>query len=382
MRIGVLIRRLNQLRWAEGAIRAAHARGHAVMLLLDQRGSSTGPKASERPDHRTIPARFAAWASYQRVGWAEPVDALLIPAPLGIDWASLPRAEVRAALQTSVSDALNFQRANWDVFYGWSTWWRGRVADAAARSAGRLMPIEFVPVGHPLAEHLTWIDRAEVRRALDLPAGPLVLVFPFPFGAHAQSWRLRYGYRWTGDRRVAHALRRYCDRAGLGLVVARRLKAHLPRHWADVADRLIDGEEPGEPTSMRLLSVASLFVHHLSSGVAEAAAASVFSMGIAPAGWTAYEGRGEAFTPVRGSRIGGPPSRRFYDWLYVASTWTPGEFVRAIRSGPEINQVGAFQRDAYVAHFLGPEPFQAGARIIDDLERRLARPVGQVTGDV
>lgn len=374
MTVGLLLRRLNQLPHIEGVARALAARGHrAALLLAPMPGAG---KAWLRPEPTRVPARWREWAEICPLDKSPALDALVVPAPLG-DLGPLPPAHVRAALQTSVSDLLALGEPKaWDVIYGWSEAWRGfwaqgqRWASFARPSHEFDFERRFVAVGMPLAEHLTWTDPEEVRKAYGLPPGPSVLYLPFPFGAHRKSWRLRWGYRLSpwGDRATVRAVRRYADRVGAQLVVALRRKVDNPGYVRAAADVVVEGEA-AEPTVLRLLTCARLLVHHLSSAVAEAAAAGVPAMGVLPDGWTAYKGRGEAFEPARDSWMDGCHVYRFYDWPAVAHTVSPRQ-ARWLAGGPQLPTIGQADRAAYLARFVGGEPFQTGARIVEDLERR------------
>ena len=370
MTLGVLVRRLNQLRHVEGAVREAHVRGHRVEIFLDSRGPQTGPKGDEFPRRGLVPSRFDAWATFLRWPSLVPkVDALLVPAPLGIGInvetppePPLPPARAYCALQTAWSDLMYLrpdEAERWDAVYTWSARW----ADWWQEAHG-CPPSNFVPVGLPVAEHLRWIDPAEVRTAFGIAPGPVVLYLPFPFGAHEQDWRLRYLYRLSpwGDRATVRAVRTYCDRQGAQFVVKSRAKTPVPAYLADAADVVVDRDEPGEPTLLRLLTTATLMVHHTSSAVAEAAAAGVRALSIVPPHWTAYEGRGPDFDP--------DGTLSFYGWTGLSVTW-PAAWARRRRLENAGTGISGMARDAYVERFLGGEPFNAGKLIIDDLEKRL-----------
>ena len=351
MTLGLYVRRLNQIRFVEGVARAAHARGHRVLLLLDQRGSREGPKGEEWPDPEKVPERWRTWATvlpFDRLHIG--LDAIVVPAPLGVDPADLPSgAKVYAGLQTNVTDVTRLAEPwRWSVVYTWSKAW-ALMGCKPVPPSGQMST--FRAIGHPLADMLPTIDRAEVRRTFGLPDRPIVLYFPFPFGAHEQPWRLRYLYRWApwGDRATVRAVRAFCDRQGAALVVKSRAKTEVPGYLRRAADVVVERDEPGEATSLRLLSVADLLVHHLSSGAMEALLVGVPSLYIRPDGWLAYD-----------------EHLRLLGSEFYGTEWRPGAMDIPSRRGWNAG-LDATRR----ARYLGPEPFAAGQRIVDDLEERV-----------
>ena len=370
MTLGVLVRRLNQVPWIEGTVRAALARGHRVVLLLDDRDAG-GPKGVLAPTAGRLPARFRAWAEVRR--WPAPtarLDAVLVPGPIAWRAEELPKARIRAGLQTSWSDVMHLAAAaadQWSAVYAWSSSWARFWTDSHGTAGA---PTTFVPVSHPLAEHLGWLDRDAIRAQYGIPPDRRVVLFlPFPFGAHEQPWRLRWGYRvapW-GDRAVVRAVRDYCDRQNATLVVMDRYKVDTPGYTKRAADVFVEHADPAEPTVLKLLSVSQLMVHHLSAAVAEAAAAGVTALSVKPKHWTAYERRGDI--PSFSTTTEPWETDSFYAWAgmcYLAQPHVAGALLRA--GAWVIPPPG---RQSYVDLFLGGEPFNAGARSLDDLEKRV-----------
>lgn len=402
MRLGLVVRRLNQLPHVEPIARAAHARGHAVTLFLDQRGPKEGPKAAQWPDPAKIPPRWqpfatlAAWStdphrllwipgaqswwwdSRERGVMPDP-DALVVAGPIAYtDGLGLPPGVLCAALQTSWSDMAWLSGA-WDVAYAWSPWWRaamdqyqratGRTA-ALSRTGNPLDRVPVVPVGFPPADHLAWIDRDAVRRRFGLPATrPVYVLAPFPFRAHdRQGWRLRWLYRYSpvGDALTLATLRRAVDEQGGVLVVKSRPKTSLPRSTRRAADLVVEDAEAGEPTMLELLSVAAGAVGFYSTTVLESVAAGCPWLCLAPPVWPAYGDRlGRAWwEPLHSA----PPmvTKLPLTWLGVPPLASVG--------WPPSADICAARRERYVRDYLGGEPFRAGERVVEDLEARVSLP--------
>ena len=309
MRIGLLVRRLNQLPALEGVARAAHARGHEVVLLLYQSGARSGPKAGQWPDPERLPARWATWTTVERfvVGRTEDFDVVLVPGP-GSWPAPRPRRHGMATpqwlgVQTAWSDVMvlapDTLRA-WDGLYVWSAawarWWHGAYAEHDFYETGDLGG-HLIPVGHPIAEHLAWIDRPALRRRFGLPADrPVHVYLPFPFRTHGAGWRLEYLYRYApwGDRAVVARARARAHGAEAVFVVKARRKSALPDWTRRAADLLLVDNDPGEPTALHLFSLATMATGFYSTSVAEAVAAGCQWECLAPAPWPAYRARRDA----------------------------------------------------------------------------------------
>jgi hypothetical protein len=352
--LSVVIRRLNQLRHVEGAIRAAHARGHKVVLECWPSGLSGGPKDAEQPSLSRVPRRFDRWAQVQ-YGDASNVylaDAILVPSALGLD-IRRQTGTVLAALQTTWSDLIRLDTDLWDVVYSWSKNWARWWADAHQG----WYPGNIVPVGLPIAEHLYWQD----PRLTDI-SQRTVLYFPFPFDTHDMSAMLRWGYRYLpwGDRAVVRAARKCADRLGWPLVIKSRPKTTLPAYSRERADVIVEGDQPGEPTAFHMMTQAGLFIHHNSAGVVEAGALGRPAINVSPWGWSAYEGRGSDFEPM------GPFS--FYSWIGISESYRPG--FGMVFNPFEVDQA---ERERYCGRFIGGTHFNVGDRILNDLEERVAR---------
>lgn len=350
MIVGILLRRLNQLRHCEGAIREAVRRKYDVVLLLDQRDAG-GPKGDEVPVLGKIPARFRQWCDvslWSTVGTLR-ADVTLVPSALGLTQRDIARLIQNAcAIQTTVSDVLDLMvptmfRAVYTWSDLWERWWR------EYNKSGRVIE-NFVPVGLPVAEHLSWIDRAEVRQTFGIPEGRrVVLYLPYPFESAPSWWGWRYGLPFGGDRRVVRAVRRFCDRNNALMVVKSRAKNPVRSYTADAADLVMDRDEPGEPTLLRLLTVSDLMIHPMSTSVTEAEAARVPSVCVATAHLASvYDKR-----PIEG---------------FYGERWAPRRLISEL--GAEDAWPVSCRADQ-PERLIGLSPFRAGARIMDDLERRI-----------
>lgn len=380
MTLGILVLRLNHLRHVEGIARAAAARGHRVWLYLDQHQPRMGPKASEFPDPARVPARWHQWATLvpligqRRWDIIPPKDALIMPAN-AINPRNTPLTiPIIAGVQTTMTELLWMDPRGWSVIYGWSPiweeWWHRRQAQH------RLWPA-FVPVGLPVAEHLTWFDPADARRRAELPAGATVVtVLPFPFAARPTDWRTHILYRYWGYKRTVRTLRAYCDRLGAMMVVQARGKTPVPSYLRDAADRVFDSPEAGEPTLLHLMTVSHLVVHAMSMSVLEATAVGVPTLGIVPRTWPAYDRHAAMAADLAPWQS---PGRGIYSYRGVA-WFAPPEWVEDwYRDHPTLPVVDPTQRRAYLEKYAAVEPFNAGERIVMDLERRVALPGGANT---
>lgn len=399
MNLGVHLSRLSQLPQTEGVVREAAHRRHRVWLLLDT-ALAGGPKADQMPSSVQIPARFARWAEFISV---TPTGLSGVVAALGLDWLVMgyaphlpgwrpPGATRLAFLQGAVTDlAMLDDPGRWDRVYAWSQTWRAIWRHWSLRSLENVSEMDraFLPVGFPLGEHLAWINPGAVRATFGLGDKPVVILLPFPFHPNTRSlwadavWGMPWPFVAT-DRRFVRALRGFCDRAGALLVVKGRPKTPLRSYVREAADVVVEADEPGEPTALRLLTCATLLVHFCSLGVTEAAAAGVLALCLTPSPrqWPQYSGR-MAGASRPGRRAGALPELdphalwNLYYWSGVSSVSgirRPGEAISALDTAEVLLGGVAFGRDSYVNRvcyvdrFLGGEPFRAGARVVEDME--------------
>jgi len=390
MRLAILLTRKSQLADFEGTIRAAAARGHEVLLILDTRLRG-GPKADQAPDEASLPERFRPWlwkvrevrdrrfetfVSVQGEAIYDRADVVLYTYAPGFSlrrWGDRPVARLQGDWSTlmmlSPQEVGSLTRV-----YGWTDQWVRWWAEWNGTDPA-LLQERFRAVGMPVAEQTKWIDPAEVCRTFDWPVGQRALLYlPFPAQTLSWAWWTHgvYNRPWpllATERAVVRRIRRWCDLQGLALVVKDRAKAPAPEWLRERADRII-GDEPWEPTTLRLLlsGQAAGLVHHLSTGCADAAVAGVWADCVAP--WP------QSRIPPYAKRLGmkdfsllGPS---FYDWPGLSRARTPAETVRSLACGPA--PVDAACRHLYLERFLGPEPFDTGRRIVEDLEQATLRP--------
>jgi hypothetical protein len=315
----------------------AKARGHNVYLLCwPQEGDA---KVAATKMTVSAPGFEILDEAENRPG----MDAMLIPAALNFqpfqDRSWRDEQPVWAALQTCWSDvAMMDTPETWDAVYTWSEswgqWWRGANMSTPGQS-----PRNFVPVGHPMSG---------TTDPLPLPPKS-VLYYPFPWGAHHLDslfyFKMQFEDRWN-----VKAARQAADKLGWPLVVSARDKVYLPDYTRNAAD-VVAHDDPAT-----LLSRAGVFIHHCSSGVAEAVLANVPSWNIAPHGWKAYADRGVDFNPWS--------ERNFYCW--------PGTGMR-YEAKYGFVPFGVFKsaRQEYIDRYLGWADGGAGMRILTDLEKRV-----------
>lgn len=384
MKLAILLTRTSQLPHFEGTIRAAAARGHEVVLLLDAslRG---GPKGDQAPDATLLPPRFQicivrelddSRAVPDALGREKP-DALLYTHAPGLT-PELMRSDgwggVVARLQADWSTLMGLapaEVAGLTRVYGftphWIRWW----ADWH-NAIPSILEDRFCAVGMPLAEHLTWIEPKDVRRRLDLPDGqPFVVYLQFPADTLPWGWWTHgvYGGRWPGvatERAVARRIRIWCNREDMLLVVKARRKNPVGRWLEALADRVVY-DEPGEPGALGLLAGGPLaLVHHLSFAAAEAVAAGVFAYCLSP--------QPPERIPAYAQRLrrpefsANPDSASLYRFTGCSAALTPRAFIDLLWDVRRPHPIDEQSRQAYLDQFVGP--LDAGRRIVEDLEKR------------
>jgi len=389
MRLGLLVRRLNQLPHVQPVARAAKERGHEVVLVLDQRGAATGAKASQTPMWHRLPSRWFGMVAGMRV-WKTwdteaDLDALLVPGGIAYTPAELDAAfpdVPRLALQTAWSDLL-WLGGTWDAVYCWSDWWRVQAREYF-RAFGRAIPhrrggssvdlAPVIPVGYPLMDVLNdtpLYERTAIRRRLGVPDGrPVYVLAPFPFDSHdRQGWRLKWAYRYLGDAATVEAIRNAVTAQGGVLVVKSRPKTTLPGWTRAAADLVIEDAEAGEPTMLHLLAIADGAVGFYSMSVLEAAAAGCPWLCLAPTRWPAYGDRlGQSWwEPLHHAA---PVSTRVPLSAWRAPTMFHDDRHSTALAWPDRASLRYLAgREQYVRTFLGP--MNAGERIVADLEARI-----------
>jgi hypothetical protein len=403
MRLALLIRRKNYYRLLGPVVEEALRRGHAVECWHDWSGPRRGGKSYEFPDaapaFRAGSPRVLGYSSLEELTerWRrDPPEAVVSIDP--------PDGELRAATKSRwlwlqyAADIL-FQPTppgilDADAVGLYSAHWRTLVAERFPDSAlGPELEKKGIIVGAPELDTVPTIDRDEVRRRFDLPAGrPIVLYLPFPLRSnvptpwlrlvHRPATRLEQGVRtilarrweyWAhvangrNDRRLVEAARAFCDRHGALLVMKSREKDPFPRYAARLADRTFYDLSHHPPTILELLSVASLCIHFYSTAVMEAACSGAPSLCLAPRaaelGPTSY-----GFDFVHNGDEGGlynAPGVAY--WRPLASAfdglrqWTLDDF-----------RLAADARRRYVERFLGFDDGRASGRLLDALERMAA----------
>lgn len=236
----------------------------------------------------------------------------------------------------------------------WGEWWASTLSVGYAARAGHI----FRPVGLPVADcKLSHINPFAMWR----PQHKAVVYLPFMGGSRL----VRARYLLWDQPRLLKALRAYCDRHQAQLIVKSRAKTSVDAALLHAADRVIDADEHGEPTLWRLLTQAvtsggCLLVHHMSTGVVEAAAAGVKSLGIMPHGFDWPTDERQRVPDLM-------PHGGFYHWRGLSEVVRP----RAARflfendadllTPPDPAVLGAYRE-----RFLGPP--NAGLNIVKALE--------------
>jgi hypothetical protein len=422
VRLGFVLTRLNHLRHSALLIEAALARGLEVTLFLDhsgRRAHPTGLKGYVFPRTDAIPAfrngqpRLVPYATLEELFAslrARPVDALFGARPIlpELTGALADERPLIAQIQTAW-DSLMLHIAPGlvdlvDAFYGFSEtsvdWWAqyqvefGRIPAAERNAWHERLRARFVPVGFAAGEQFKCVDSTAVRTRLGLPPGrPIVLYLPFPFQTiwrefwphrvhrHHRPmqlvnillsgrWRwLPYAVRGWNDPTLVRRLREFCDRSGAMLVVKARRKHPVSRHLARHADLTLYDDSFYPATIVELMSVASLCVHYYSFGLVEAAYGGVPSVCISPSG--------DEWPKIRVQKMGvtafsGVPDS-FYNFAGVVHRLTiPEAFTRLPTSTLADFPLHADRRRAFLRQFFGHDDLDVSARILADLDRRVA----------
>ena len=357
MKIGFLIRRMNQFPHVEGTLREAVSRKHEAHILCRQ-----GSASKDGTSPHLFPKRAQGMAEIHKPCDTRPdLDAVVVPSALGFNIPAGAGRPIRVALQTTWSDLIHLPALDWDVVYTWSPLWGRAWHDAHPDQVATNM----VPVGLPIAEQTNWLRPGDARELYGLPKWPakFLLYYPFPFDTHDMNPWLRWGYRYSpwGDRSVVRECRRIADQYAWPLVVKSRKKTTVPKYTRDRADVIVEDAMPGEASGLQIMMLSHLLVHHRSIGAGEAAAAGVRAVCVSPRGWTAYAGRGDSFDMKEGS---------FFNWSGVSSFLRPG---LGFNLDGHLAPVNMIERTRFIYRYLGEPDFKVGHRIITDLEVRLAR---------
>lgn len=418
MRLGILIRRLNQLKHVRSLVVAARHRGATVTMVIEDDGTVVGgPKAHDAPTVARIAAVLSSWGvpadvprpTRRVLDMAEQhrLDALVVIGRYPGDYR--PRRCVVAMLQTAWGDLMGVGRpdgryatmgrpARWDLILGWSEtwrrWWHHPSWERAASDA-RAFDARFLAVGSTLTDAASCVpsrQRHGERRLLYLP---------FPFGAVPRAVWTHGVYRWLwpfgllaapfahvgkqngtpfadadngsawtdawrgwNDRAVVRGLRAFCDRHGAAFVVKSRPKTPVPRYLRDVADVLVDRDTPGRATCMELAAQSDLVVHFYSMAVVEAAAVGTpwVTPWLCPGRWPPYATRSTR------DALGSPmPWWRLYEWPELGevghlSDLAEGWSARSWPGGPDADALARYRTE-----ILGMGPRSAADRVLDAL---------------
>jgi hypothetical protein len=419
MRLGFLVLKKSFLKHYAGLVEYALARGIEPMLLVDQTGDECGFGGYEFPHVHELPAFRNGRASIRTYTTRDELALIVRSRRLHAVFALESRRYrptiwflrdacpevLLAKLQMVPNPDTLADFTAFDVVYGLAPEWvpwatefnvaQGEVPEADREEWAKRLEKSFVPVGFAEMEQLKYIDRATVRPRLGLPDGPpIVLYLPFPFQStryHGDFWpRWVYGRsrpaQWASvllsgrtefrpyaqhgwnDRRLVRAVRAFCDANGALLVVKTREKNPVPGYLAAVADHVFGDDMYYPATMLELAAVSDLCVHFYSTGLCEAVYAGTPNLCISP---TAVEWPVYAKRMVVDALSTTPPS--FYNFPGVTYSWTVPEFVTRFSSAQLTDfPLDAAARGRYLRRFLGPEDLDVAARIVSDLEPRLA----------
>ena len=215
-------------------------------------------------------------------------------------------------------------------------------------------------VGSPWLDQTHHLPPAAVLRKYGLPNDrPLVIYFPFPFHSNPKTFWTRW-YRVAGERKIARAIRAFCDANGAALVAKCRDKDPASAAVRRIADFIIYDPTFYPATSLELLSVASLAIHYHSTVAYEAAYMKVPSLCLTtdhkrlgfPAEWSAWF---LSETPHSG-----------FNWrgvvylldMVTATTELPHRRLRDFA-------IDGAERDRYVERFVGPDDGRASECVLD-----------------
>ena len=408
MRIAFLASRKGYLKVMGSLIQAAIERGHEAILLTDpgerKRGeATTAEDLGHWPRARILPIRRGASLAPPLA--SERAEALVGPS-LHFVLASMgPEEDIRAVRAAGVRlysvdyivEALNsrpesyhlidrtFYTSEYERSWHWHESPFKHDFDALGRS---LLDARSAISGSTMLDQFGLVDRGAVRRQRGIgPDKPGVLhlwlnlavppprrlfvggdgsaiVGPARAVAHGHAALVPAIWKGNGYRALAHAVRRFCDRAGAALVVKSRQKNQDPRFLQDVADKFIDRDDEVFPyTSIQLMAVADLCIHFQSGAVLEAAMASVPSISIKvplSEDQRRYPAHTFAFDPGEGS-LSNFPGVAWFTRPEEAVSLLEGRTLADFRLDPAA-------RRAYVERYLGFDDLGSSRRVLQAIE--------------
>lgn len=340
--------RLGFFKATGGPITEALRRGHHVYAV-----HAWDEKPGEGITAEAIGRRWPAIrvASHDVV---EAVDAVLGPS-LGTYRARLPRAAHAYNLDLAwegVSAPVGARLHHcWASALQRDTWVRTHGGGEG------LMPALWAHsvTGSPMIDAFAPCPRGRWERA-----NPQVVLMALKFPRNAGLWR-RWIYRWIGYRRLAGALRRFCDRIGADLVVKTRAKNRDPEWLRWVADEWIVDGAFWPYTAAMVIQRARFIVHFQSGAALEAAFAGVpqLSVRLPHPHLRAYPGHAEQYEAK--------PGMQAWAGVVTGVGWeTAVGYLDALQVPPLVDP---FARQAYVSRFLGFDDCKTSARILDLVER-------------
>jgi len=276
--------------------------------------------------------------------------------------------------------------------------------------------MDFVTVGNPEFDIFKEIDVRQVRSKYGIPKDKDILIYlPFPYNNRSEKsgWEtaycglltntkvssdgmflhdqkknlkeyyfqkayyfsrllkdpsaFRYWITGVNEGRVFDAVRRFCKKNNLFLVVKPRLKFPIAEPVKKKADLVIwDTErEQNPPVLKELLSIAKLTVSHYSFSVLLSAYAKVFHLNVASPG--------EMFINAAHKFWFSTQAPSFFDFPGICESWKAEEVIKKLGNMPlEHFRVDALKREKYVKEYFTYDDYNSSKRLFEALEKRIS----------
>ncbi|HWP77983.1 MAG TPA: hypothetical protein VNU03_25905 [Methylomirabilota bacterium] len=408
MKIAFLASRKGYLKVMGSLIQAALDHGHEALLLTDPGERKPGEATTAEdlahwPRARVLPIQRGASLAPPLA--REGAEALVGPSlhfvlsSIGSeeDIRAVRAAGVRLYSVDYIVEALNsrpeayrlLDRTFYTSEYERSWHWHGSPFKEDFAALGQsLRSARSAISGSTMLDQLGLVDRGAVRRHLGIgPDKPVVLFMSLKMAVPEPRRRFLWGdgsaltrtaravvhgnaglvpeiWKGNGYRALAHAVRRFCDRAGAALVVKSREKNRDPRFLRNVADVFVERDDEVFPyTSIQLMGVADLCIHFQSGAVLEAAMAGVPSISIrVPLSddQQKYPAHTFAFDVERGS-LSNFPGVAWFTSPEGAVALLEGRTLADFRLDPAA-------RRAYVERYLGFDDLGSSRRVLQVIE--------------
>jgi len=244
-------------------------------------------------------------------------------------------------------------------------------------------------VGFPEADSFKSLEASALRAKFGVPPekkvllylpwdknvdfGPWAEVFSFPFRPHRILSRLLrnpsflpYFFRGWHEYSIFKAIKAFCDREGVLLIVKSRKKAMDGGFIRNGAHSYFLDLSDYPPTIVELIRISSLCVHYHSFATQELGAAGVPALCVHLDPFHAKERGFGPFTSLMADK-----ARNFFHWEGFSKVLTPPELFKLLKraSFPEIAGTGSPGAESYQDRYLGLTDGLSSSRLLDALEK-------------